>query len=257
LLSGAVGSCSHRRRGHRPVHLQPLVLYPRKKRREIGQGGAGPVGEEEHNMNDGPFLSPNYRQDQVDLTKLADRILVYEDQIRGWYLEPAKALLLVPNSAFAVLHILMGYFEHHAIYLKGVSSTDRSKEFFRIGFISVFPRANHSDPPGIDAKAVSKWLADVMYSDARCGLFHEWMVRGWIAVTDKLELIRAFGRPGHITGVVINVDKFFAMIETHFTRYVDDLKNPNNAALRAAFNAGWETRNVAQARRAKKSKKKR
>jgi hypothetical protein len=224
--------------------------------RDRAQSGAGAMAQEECDMNDAPFLSPNYRQGQVDLTKVDDRIRVYEDQIRGWFLEPAKALLPVPNSAFALLHILMGYFEHHAIYLKGASSADQSPAFFRAGFLSVFPRAQ-SEPPGVDPKAVSKWLADVMYSDARCGLFHEWMVRGRIAVTDKLELIRAFGRPGHITGVVINVDKFFAMIETHFTRYVDDLKNPNNAALRAAFNAGWETRNVAQARRAKKSKKKR
>ena len=69
-----------------------------------------------------PYLSPNYRQDQVDLAKLDDRIRVYEDQVRGWFLEPAKALLSVPNSAFALLYILMGYFEHHAIYLKDAAS---------------------------------------------------------------------------------------------------------------------------------------
>ncbi len=197
---------------------------------------------EEATMSDVQYLSPNYRADQVDLTKFDDRVRVYEDQIRGWFLEPTKALLPVPNSAFAVLHILMGYFEHHAIYRYGASSEGKSKEFFRRGFTAVFPKAHQSEPAGPDLQAVSEWLAEAMYSDARCGLFHEWMARQRIAVTDKPELMRAFGRIGDITGVVINAGKFLAMIETHFAQYIGRLKDPSNTALRAAFNAGWESR---------------
>jgi hypothetical protein len=193
-------------------------------------------------MNGAEYLSPNYRANQVDLTKLDDRIRVYEDQIRGWFLEPAKALLPVPNSAFAVLHILMGYFEHHAIYRYGKSSHGQSGQFFSRGFTSVFPKADKSEPAVPNPQAVSEWLADAMYSDARCGLFHGWMARKRIAVTDAPELIRAYGRPGHITRVVINVGKFLDRIEIHFAEYVRELKDPTNTALRTRFNKGWESR---------------
>ncbi len=71
-----------------------------------------------------PYLSPNYRQDQVDLAKLDDRIRVYEDQVRGCFLEPAKALLSVPNSTFALLYILMGYFDTTPYISKGRAVRD-------------------------------------------------------------------------------------------------------------------------------------
>jgi len=92
-----------------------------------------------------------------------------------------------------------------------------------------------------------------MYSDTRCGFFHDWMARRRIGVTDRPELIRVFGGPGRIDMVVINVNKFLAVIEAHFTRYVRDLQDTKNTALRAAFNAGWNTRNATPGRRAKKS----
>ena len=117
-------------------------------------------------MSDAVHISPNYRASEVDLTKLDDRIKVYEDQIKGWFFGPAKALLSMPHSAFAVLNILMGYFENHAIYRSGKSSKWKSKKFFREGFTAVFPRAAEGDLPGVNLEEVSKWLADAMYDDA-------------------------------------------------------------------------------------------
>jgi hypothetical protein len=194
-------------------------------------------------MSDLVNISPNYRGGDVDLTKLDDRIKVYEDQITGWFFRPAKALLKTPHSAFAVLHLLMGYFESHTIYRRGESSKGKGKSqaFFREGFTAVFPKAASSELPGVNLEEVSQWIADAMYDDARCGLFHEWMTRARIALTEKPELMRgSHDRDGRITEVTINVDKFLAMIETHFTAYIRRLKDPNNVADRMAFNAGWE-----------------
>jgi len=98
-------------------------------------------------MNGAEYLSPNYRANQVDLTKLDDRIRVYEDQIRGWFLEPAKALLPVPNSSFAVLHILMGYFEHHAIYRYGKTVTVSQGRFSAADSPQYFLRQISLNPP--------------------------------------------------------------------------------------------------------------
>ena len=39
--------------------------------------------------------------------------------------------------------------------------------------------------PGVNLEKVSRWLADAMYDDARCGLFHEWIARRRIALTDE------------------------------------------------------------------------
>src|SRR2546426_4920986 len=143
------------------------VRSPARRRGRCGRNAE----KERRHMSDALYISPNYRADQVDLTKLDDRIRIYEDQIRGWFLGPAKALLATPHSAFAVLHILMGYFESHAVYRAGTSSGGRSPEFFRRGFTAVFPRAAEGDPPGADLEAVSVWVAGAKYSDAGCGLF--------------------------------------------------------------------------------------
>jgi len=156
-------------------------------------------------------------------------------------LRPAKALLKAPHSAFAVLHLLMGYFENHTIYRRGESSKWKSQAFFREGFTAVFPRAASDQLPGVNLEEVSKWIADAMYDDARRGLFHEWMTRRRIALTEKPELMRgSHDRDGRVTEVTINVDKVLAMIETHFTAYIRILKDPNNVAERTAFNAGWD-----------------
>jgi hypothetical protein len=192
-------------------------------------------------MSNAVHISPSYTVGSVDLTKLDDRIKVYEDQITGWFFGPANALLSVPHSEFAVLYILLGYFEHHAIYRTGQSSLRKSPDFFRAGFTAVFRRAAESELPGVNLEEVSNWVADVMYTDARCALFHEWIARRRIAVTNEPELMRgSHDSDGNITQVTINVNKFLAVIETHYTEYIRQLKNPNNVALRTAFNAGWE-----------------
>jgi hypothetical protein len=103
-------------------------------------------------MSDLTHISPSYTAGAVDLTKLDDRIKVYEDQIKGWFFGPVKALLSVPHSAFAVLHILMGYFENHAIYRRGQSSDRKSREFFCEGFTAVFPKAAEADLPESTSK---------------------------------------------------------------------------------------------------------
>jgi hypothetical protein len=192
-------------------------------------------------MSDLTHISPSYTAGAVDLTKLDDRIKVYEDQIKGWFFGPVKALLSVPHSAFAVLHILMGYFENHAIYRRGQSSDRKSREFFCEGFTAVFPKAAEADLPGVNLEEVSRWLADAMYDDARCGLFHEWIARRRIALTDEPKLMRgSHDSDGNISLVIINVNKFLATIETHFTEYIRQLKDPSHVALRTAFNAGWD-----------------
>ena len=49
----------------------------------------------------------------------------------------------------------------------------------------MFPKAAEADLPGVNLEKVSRWLADAMYDDARCGLFHEWIARRRIALTDE------------------------------------------------------------------------
>src|SRR5713101_3531167 len=84
------------------------------------------------------FASPRYPPEKLRAATTEDMIDVYEDRVRGFLLDHAKALTERPNSELAVLQLVIGYFESHAMYLLGQASKGKSEAFFRHGFLDVF-----------------------------------------------------------------------------------------------------------------------
>jgi hypothetical protein len=188
-------------------------------------------------------ISPNFSDEKLKTGSLDDLIDVFEDRLKYWVLEPAKALLGVRFGELAALSLLFGYFEPSAIYRKGEDSRGQSKAFFRAGFIEVLRKAPISE-------SLLGRIADMLYDEVRCGLFHEGMMRehiffGNAAGELMVTLPRVDGKiveDGRIQSVLIDPRKFFVVVERHATQYLKSLRNPDSTELRENFKRAVDLR---------------
>ncbi len=205
-------------------------------------------------------VSPKYTAAHLADDSIESKIDVFEDQIRGWVLQQAATLLsdkqpTRDHAGIAVLMLLLPYFEQIACFIEGASSKNKSREFFGIGIVAVFPRfrdelrSDAQEPRLKDPDAAHEKIVDVLYSEARCGLFHEGMIRGQILVA------RPDAQSGGASpfGVMIDADGdvgsivFFPRgllnsIAAHLDRYVDRLRDPKETTVRERFAAFWKDR---------------
>ena len=191
-------------------------------------------------------ISPRFTSEKLRWGMIEDRIDVHEDRLKGWFLKHARSLLSAAHSELAVLQLALGYFEGYAIYRNGSDSTGRSKEFFRQAFMEVFPHSKRAKHQGVDPKPddLNK-LVDLFYKEARCGLFHDGMIRHRIVLAPSSApiFVASHKTTREITAIVIDPKKFLNAIDAHFTDYIAKLRDRNNTGLRAKFNAAWELKN--------------
>jgi hypothetical protein len=188
-------------------------------------------------------ISPNFSDEKLKTGSLDDLIDVFEDRLKYWLLEPAKALLGVRFGEVAALSLLFGYFEPCAIYRKGEDSRGQSKTFFRAGFTEVLRKAPISE-------SLLGRIADMLYDEVRCGLFHEGMMREHIFFGNAggelmVTLPRIDGKiveDGRIQSVLIDPRKFFVVVERHATQYLKSLRNPDSIELRENFKRAVDLR---------------
>jgi len=187
------------------------------------------------------FISPNFSGEKLDRGKIEDWIDIFEDRITNWIFRQARFLLESPHSEYAIVQLLLPYFEAIAMYMKGQDSHGKSKQFFKEGFKTVF------SSPG-NPEHVLLRIADVLYEDARCGFFHDNMIRSRIFFANdvpeaiNLNLPRVNGKidlNGDIKAIIINAEKFLDEVESHFKMYIEQLRNKNNHDLRKNFKKIW------------------
>lgn len=192
-------------------------------------------------------ISPNYNGQKVASGILADCVDVYEDRVKGWFLKPARTLLTMPESGFAVLSLALSYFEAHAIYRSGTDSKGNSKKSFKMVFNEVF--CNSQPAPGYEyvqnTPEVLDQLADIMYEDGRCALYHGGMPGKRVLVgTASAPITSSVNvQSGRISVVVIDVNKFLLDIEAHLNRYLSELRDPTHKELRDNFMRAWKLKN--------------
>lgn len=111
---------------------------------------------------------------------MEDKIDVFEDWMNGWLLRHAHALpdekyVFRQEADFAILIRTTAYFEPIESYHTGQSSDRNSKAFFRRGFLRVFSGlpATLRQKGYSDSGCVAEDIADEMFIQLRCGLFHE------------------------------------------------------------------------------------
>jgi len=182
---------------------------------------------------------------------LEDKIDVFEDQVTGWVLNHASALdagnyALREHSGIAILMLVTPYFEQIASYLRGEDSNGHSGEFFRHGVRAVFPNMDDQfRTQGVrDPAAAAEAVMGVLYSEVRCGLFHEAMIRGRILIRrDTASLGVMIERDtGEIGAVVVDPFLLLGNVRAHFEGYICRLRDPAEHELRRNFEAFWNIR---------------
>jgi len=123
---------------------------------------------------------------------LEDKITIFLERTSGWQLDIAdhcingkrnsKGELLadpIEQSGFAVLHIVLSYFEMVAKYQEGFMTNGKSEHFFKKGVYSVFPHLKTVSSSMVDN------LLNILYFGARCGLYHGGMTDHRIVITSE------------------------------------------------------------------------
>ncbi len=156
------------------------------------------------------------------LAEFETHVRIYDDRVRGWFLDAAQQL---PTEGFVVLMIVVAYFEGNEQYRQGETSKNSSAAFFKSAFKRIFP--------GLPNDAAGKF-----YEQARCGLFHDGMIRRSIRISNQ------FGaaieeKDGTL---LLNPNRLLDVVRGDHALYVRDLLDPKNDDLRGKFKRTWESR---------------
>lgn len=196
-------------------------------------------------------ISPKFLNTKLAGGHIEDKIEVFQDQVDGWILNHARALCseqytFRAHSGFAVLTLVCPYFEMIESYHVGLESGRRSKQFFRNGFMRVFPKfattlgkAGYSSP-----EKLADEIADCLYEQVRCGLLHEAAAKSKVQIRkDTAALGLMLDRTtGNVGSIVIDPCLFLNDVDAHFRSYVSRLRDPNEAELRLNFEKFFDLR---------------
>jgi hypothetical protein len=189
-------------------------------------------------------ISRHYSDDHISEDIFETRLAIYEDQVRGWFHDQARILEKASDHAgFVLLMIAISYVEGYAIFWKGENSRHRSREFFRDACKEIFPLTTEAN--GVVDDEVATRVADELYDQVRCGLFHTGMTRGKVVLSggiDHAVAINVHNETGEVVRININPHKVLDRIEGHFSSYVMRLRNPHEEELRSNFNDAWNLR---------------
>lgn len=159
------------------------------------------------------------------------KILIYERQVKEWFLIPALNLSYQKDRGFLALMAGCSYIEGYIQNFEGVSSDRNSSTYFKKGFRAIFDPGNE-----IDETCIKEFHIHV-----RCGLFHDGMTRGKVILYfDEENECRPidFSDPDIIK---IYPRIMLKVILNHFEGYLATLKNPEESKIRDNFNKTFMT----------------
>jgi len=160
-----------------------------------------------------------------------DKIIIFSERTLGWQLYIARdCLTRIENSEFAVLAVVMSYFEMIAKYRDGYSQNEKSRQYFKKGILHVFSEL-------INTKVVSNNVADIitniLYVECRCGLYHSNFTNPSIIINATNN--RAMLFDDKKKQLFINIRILVEIIIDNFNSYITELRNTANKELRRNF----------------------
>lgn len=174
---------------------------------------------------------------------IEDKIQLFEESTDKWHLHIAelcinggkddegKEIPAIYGSGFAVLKILLSYFEMIAKYEYGFNEKGNSPKYFKKGVKSVFHQLKNYEKDIVDD------LLKVLYEQVRCGLYHEESSGVNIIISADINAL-IFDSDEKILG--INPHKLPSILREHLKRYVARLKDANNKTLRRDFEGHFD-----------------
>ncbi len=187
------------------------------------------------------YITPNYQDTNFSWPlSIDDKMTIFLDRTDGWQLDIAGQLIngkkgpngkvitkAIPHSGFAVLHIVLSYFEMIAKYQDGFTGRAKSEYYFKQGVYSVFPQLKTGPSQIVDS------LLDVLYSGGRCSLYHSGITDPRIILTYGIKDPMAFD--AQKSTLVINPHLLPSGLKAHLKDYVKQLRDVNNSVLRENF----------------------
>lgn len=161
--------------------------------------------------------------DKILDNDIETKILVYEDRVKGWFLDFARKLTKERNSEFVVLMICMNYLEGNQQFREGrVSSNWESTEMLKRALKRIFPDNSEEE-------------IDFLIDKVRHGLFHDGMTRRGAVLRYGLSIPFFFFTVNDEKWIEIEPDLFLRNIEKDFESYIQILKDKNNKKERENF----------------------
>ena len=176
------------------------------------------LGYYENNM---PNALDERKSKQLNPDNVDDKIYIYERQVNEWFLNRASRLVKGKYNGFIVLMVCLSYLEGVEQYRQGIRSNGCSKEFFRESINKIY------------LNCFSENELNELYSEARCGLFHNGMVSGKIVIDNTFRNAIEFPNTDTIN---INPKKLLLDIKHDFKYYILELRDSNNIDTRDKFN---------------------
>lgn len=150
-----------------------------------------------------------------------EKVRLFQEQVQGWSINVARDIKQkqIPHADFAILSILLSYFENIAKFIEGYNGKGESKSHFIKGIKYVYPR-----------KFQEKTI-ELLYDQARNGMYH-------IGLTGPKVQLDCSIKSGLIykqNSFISCPEKLIDEIQNHFDQYCKNLKDPSKRALRINF----------------------
>jgi len=163
------------------------------------------------------------------------KIELFKSRVLEWQLgiadqiangDPATGRPAIPHSGFAVLSIVVNYFEIIGKFRLGYDSTGMSERHFDVGARDVLEKVTDVRIEWFDR------IIERLYEPIRCGLYHAGMT-GW-GVSLSGDPLKPFNvnRDGTL---IVNPHKLVKVLIQHFGLYVNELTDATNISLRTNF----------------------
>jgi len=170
-----------------------------------------------------------------------DKVKIFYEQTLGWQLDIADACINgrdfqgtkdgpIKHSGYAVLHIVLSYFEMIAKMKDGYTQDYQAKRYFKKGVRDVFPDLSQY---GANLPDDQDALVKILYHSARCGLYHAGITAGRIKLLGKKMPALTYDEKRRY--LTINPHNLVLRLKEHFEDYVNDLRQPSNVPLRENF----------------------
>lgn len=152
------------------------------------------------------------------------KLRLFQEQIQGWTLDVLKEIKVkVGHSDFAMLSVMMAYFENIQKFRNGYDKPGKSELYFTEGLKWVYPKfKTHKD---------GNSLTKLVYEQARCGMYHVGLTGTQIvldcSISSGIGIVRG--------NIKMCPEKLVTDMQRHFDQYITDLKNPSSSVLRTNF----------------------
>jgi len=176
-------------------------------------------------------ISPRFTEDKLNGASFEDVVDIFEDRMSGWLIEPANQLKSEPHAGFAILAIVLSYFEPIGQALEGSRKSGGSRKLFARGLRAVFPDLAASE---------SDALIGELYEQLRCGMFHDGITREKVLISPASPHAFAIEKNdnGSLKRVTVTPVNLMYHLEEHLKEYTRRLRDPTNTELRHNF-AKW------------------